>query len=183
MSDEKDLQQEPKQKQSDRIEQLEKQVTELLKAKESQAQALVAKSYKSLAKIMCIEERPVVGIGQAREVGNGVMSIKLEVLKADGTVEPKEMDYTDMMTKVPRFMVEVLHVEKMIKETHQGPIPMKIHTRPSDEVNRKTSTGDVWQPATVLLAQTIVTARAKIKFLEGPLSGEILEVDASCLNP
>lgn len=158
-----------------------KELTNLVKAKEGKPSqpALVAKK---IAKMMFIENNPVIEFGKVRDVGNS-MSIKMIVQDEEGIQKPVEMDYLEAMNHNRRYMCEVVKLEKEEKPTHQGPIPMEITTRASDEVNQKTADGRPYSPRKVVLEHTLVTTTAKVKFLEGPWEGKELEVNGECLNP
>lgn len=134
------------------------------------------------AKILFIDEKPVVSYGTVRNVGDA-LSIKLTLLKPDGTTEAIEYDYSRMMFDGERFMVEIIKTDRTERSVHQGMIPQVVITTMSDEIKKKTSLGRPYTPRRVTLKQTLVEDIAQVRFLNGPLEGKELKVNVSCLNP
>lgn len=166
------------QTESERIAALEKTIERMKADKEKADQPLPQKT----AKVMFHKDLPVVKVGEARDF-EGVLSMKLTVRKEDGKDEDMSVGYLDAMNNFPRFLVEVTNVRKEPIRTHQGPVPMKVRARMSDEVGRKTPDGNPFSPRDIFLEQTKYRKTAHIRFLEGPWEGKELDVDAKdCLN-
>lgn len=166
------------------VEQLKRDVSVLQEAlKEKTGRPQPKKPMKRTAKVMFVEDNPVVVIGQARDVG-GEISIRLDVLKDEaGTTEPVEMSYSNMMTRCPRMLVEIVKSEKTEEATHQGPVPMEHTAGVGSLANGVGLDGKPVVPQSFLLEHTKVNTRTTIKFLEGPWEGKTIEMDAAYLNP
>lgn len=176
-------------KPEDRVAELEAKV--MLQSKQMQELITIMKSrelapepkkdYKHTGKMMFVNENPVVVVGQVKDQG-GDMTIKLTTMDKDGNLEHHSFGYLDAMNHVPRHMCEILKIEKHEIATHQGPIPSKVLTRPADEVAKRTATGAPFTPKEIVLQHTMVTADARVRFLEGPWAGREIEVSVDALN-
>lgn len=168
----------------EKINSLSRQVAELsqlIRSKDNHRK--VKKEIRHTTRIMFNEGNPVIDFGKARSISDKQMSIKLIVLKPDGSTEECEADYEQAVVHNLRHEAEVLELNKETVTTHQGAIPREIRAKVADEINRRSSQGDAYVSRSFVPEHTQIFTKARIKFLEGPWEGKEIEVDAdACFN-
>lgn len=108
-------------------------------------------------------------------------SNKIGIDYLDGSkVEHKDVLTRSLLENGKRYKVEIIKMDKEETITQQGIIPETVMSSPYDPVGIDGKKDFRSEP--VLLEQTLLKMKATVKFIEGPMAGQELTLDANCLN-
>ncbi len=131
--------------------------------------------------VMFMDDKAVVDWKDVKSI-NGQDMWPVVLMDIEGNEDVDLIPYLQALNTNHRFKAIIIEQKATEKEIHQGDVPREVNTQTFDPVGLKEG-GRQFESQRIVLTQTIVVYKAKIKFISGPWEGKEITVDTKCFNP